>query len=762
VRSDALIRFFVGCELRHQAQRRMDLGETVLKVILPGGDTLDVADGATTADVAGMIGAGLARSAIAGRVVRRDGPSPTGPAKPEIVDVSQPLPGDCDLTILTAKDSDPESLNVLRHSAAHVMAEAICTLFPETKLVYGPPLEDGFYYDVDLPRSITADDLPRIESEMTRIIKENRPFARYELPRDEALVKLRDEGSRYKIDNAERAEGDTLSFYVTGTRRGQDFEDLCRGPHIPHTGLIKAFKVRQVSRSYYRGDINDQHLQRVYGTAFFKKSSLDAYLEQLEEAKRRDHRVIGKELALFSLSDRVGSGLVLWHPKGTVIRNELQNYLTGEMVKLGYDFVVTPHIAQLGLFRTSGHYPYYEDSQYPAMFESDRGKAMQGVLQLAQRVRSQAGAEREKGSSGVAAMVAAIQEAWGGIDGLGAGASLDETIEALYAALASEQGYLLRPMNCPHHIQIYASRPRSYRDLPVRFAEYGTVYRYEQSGEVSGMVRVRGFTQDDAHLFCTADQLAGELLTTVELTRNVLDVLGLTSYRVRVGLRDATSGKYVGSDENWTRAEAAIRDAARESGVDYTEEVGEAAFYGPKIDFIVRDCIGRSWQLGTVQVDYNLPERFELSYIGPDNAPHMPIMIHRAPFGALERFVAILIEHFAGAFPLWLSPVQVGVASVSEKSAIYAKSIHEALEGAGLRAELDLGDEKIGPKKHRFRAAKVNYILVVGEREAADKTVNVNDRDGRMIGNMSPEAFVVACRDEIESKGRTRIGATTD
>ncbi len=698
-----------------------------------------------------MVGPALARAAIAGRVTWDD--------NTEVVDLSRPLPGDCELTILTASDDDPDSLHILRHSAAHVMAEVVCTLFPETKLVYGPSVENGFYYDIDLPRSLTQDDFPRIEAEMARIVKEDRPFLRYEMPRDEAMTKLRDEGNRYKINNAERAEGDTLSFYVTGERPGEGFEDLCRGPHVPSTGVIKAFKIRQVSRSYYRGDVNDQPLQRVYGTAFFKKSSLDEYLKQLAEAKRRDHRVIGKELGLFAVSDQVGGGLILWQPKGATIRTELQNFLTEEMVKLGYEMVITPEIGQLDLYRRSGHYPYYEESQYPAMFESDRGKAIQSVLQLAQRIRAQSGSNRAQGITAVRSMIDAIETAWGRIDGPQTDAPLDEIIKALYAALSTEQGYLLRPMNCPHHIALYASRPRSYRDLPVRFGEFGTVYRYEQSGEVSGMIRVRGFTQDDAHLFCTPDQLAAEVLTTVRLSRLVLDTLGLTDYRVRVGLRDASRGKYVGSAENWSRAEEAIRTAAVESGMPYAEERGEAAFYGPKIDFIVKDCIGRSWQLGTVQVDYNLPQRFELSYVGADNAPHTPIMIHRAPFGSMERFVGILIEHFAGAFPLWLSPVQAGIATVSEKSKAYAKSVYETLKGAGLRVELDESSERIGPKKHRFRTAKVNYILVVGEKEAGGGIVNVNDRDGRTIGNMTLEAFIDACRAEIDSKGRGRATA---
>ncbi len=713
---------------------------------------MEVADGATTADVAGAIGTGLARKAIAGRWTI-DGHS-------EIVDLNAALPGDCRLTILTASDEDPDSLDVLRHSAAHVMAEALCILFPDTKLVYGPAIEDGFYYDIDLDRSITPEDFPRIEAEMGRIVKENRAFRRVDIPREEAMVRLRAEGSRYKIENAERATGDTLSFYVTGDKPGENFEDLCRGPHLPATGLIKAFNIRQVSRSHYRGDVNDQPLQRVYGTAFFKKKSLTEHLQRLEEAKKRDHRVVGRELDLYVMNEQVGGGLALWTGKGMVIRTELQNHLTGEMLKLGYDMVCTPNIGRLDLFRTSGHFPYYEESQFPPMFESPRGKAIQSMIQLAKRAATLHGRERDESVAALSDLAAAVQKAFGPIEDLDASAPLEQVVEKLHAALVTEEGYLLKPMNCPHHIKIYASRPRSYRELPIRLAEYGGVYRFEQSGELAGLTRVRGFTQDDAHLFCTPDQLADEVRTTVNLTRGVLDTLGLTDYEVHVSLRDPDSDKYVGSAENWEKAEQAVRAAAIESGIDYTEDLGEAAFYGPKIDFVVKDCIGRKWQLGTVQVDYNLPERFDLTYVGPDNAPHRPVMVHRTPFGSMERFVGILIEHFAGAFPLWLSPVQVAVATVSEKSTAYAQDVCQALRDAGLRTQLDLTSDKIGPKKHRLRAAKINYILVVGEQEAAERTVNVNDRDGRTIGNMVLDKFVGACRAEVDSKGRECVSAS--
>ncbi|MGB0716611.1 MAG: threonine--tRNA ligase, partial [Phycisphaerae bacterium] len=582
-----------------------------MNVTLPDGKVLDVQPGATVADIAGGIGEGLLRAAVAGRV--------TCDGRSEIIDLHRPLPGDCELAILTKADDSEDSLYVLRHSCAHVMAEAICTLFPKTKLVYGPPLEDGFYYDLDLENPLSPEDFPKIEDEMRRIVKENRKFSRYEMPREEAMTKLRGEDNRYKVDNALKAEGDELSFYVTGENRGEDFEDLCRGPHIPSTGLIKAFKIRQVSRSHYRGDVNDQPLQRVYGTAFFKKSSLTSHLEQLEEAKKRDHRVIGKQLDLFSINDKVGSGLVLWLPKGTTVRLALQDYLTEEMVRMGYDLVFTPHIGHLGLYRTSGHFPYYAESNFPAMFESDRAHAVQSVLQILQRAANSDEKTQEETLGRARPLLDALRSTWPELENLTG--DFEAVKEGLMSALADEGGYLLKPMNCPHHIQIYASKRHSYRDLPIRLAEYGTVYRYEQSGEISGMTRVRGFTQDDAHLFCTPDQLADELLKTVQLTRSVLETLALTDYRVRLGMRDPDSDKYVGSDENWERAQDALRKAAAESGVEYSEEEGEAAFYGPKIDFVVKDCIGRSWQLGTVQVDYNLPERFDLTYIGPDNAP---------------------------------------------------------------------------------------------------------------------------------------------
>ena len=692
-----------------------------------------------------QIGPGLGKAAIAATV--------TVNGVSEVYDLARPLPGDCQLKILTAKDDDPESLLVLRHSAAHVMAEAIHHLFPEAKLVYGPPLEDGFYYDLDLDRSLSPDDFDAIEAEMRRIVEEDRPFRRIELPRHEAMHRLQAENNRYKIDNAERAEGDTISFYVTGRQPGEHFEDLCRGPHIPSTGRIGAFKVRQVSRSHYRGDVNDQPLQRVYGTAFFRLASLKAHLQQLAEAKKRDHRLIGRELDLFSIAQEVGSGLVLWHPRGALVRTLLENFMRAELIIRGYQPVYTPQIGRLALYRTSGHYPYYEDSQFPPMHETDRGRTLLSLLHLAQRAARHAPERREASMTPVRKLAEAVLAVWGPIEGFELDAPVERMITVLQRELESEDGYLLKPMNCPHHIHIYKAQPRSYRDLPLRLAEFGTVYRYEQSGELSGMVRVRGFTQDDAHLFCTPEQLEEELRITIELTQLVLSTLDFTDYQARLGLRDDSSDKYVGSAEQWRLAEDSLRRVVRGMGFEHTEERGEATFYGPKVDFIVRDCLGREWQLGTVQVDYTLPERFDLNYVGPDNRLHRPIMIHRAPFGSMERFVGILIEHFAGAFPLWLAPVQVGVASISEKSADYARQVHEKCLDFGLRAVLDVSADKIGPKKHRYRGERVPYILVVGEQEVEGATVNVNDRDGKNLGTYPLSNFLDGCRLEIETKG---------
>ncbi|MBM4112666.1 MAG: threonine--tRNA ligase, partial [Phycisphaerae bacterium] len=615
---------------------------------LPDGSVRNYDAPVPAAKVASDIGPGLAKSAIGAKI---DG---------TLTDLSSPIDHDCSLSIVTDRSrdgtTDPDSLWLIRHSAAHVMAEAIERLFPGIRLVYGPPVDNGFYYDISFPdgKAISSEDFPRIEAEMAKIVAENRPFTRYELAVNEGLKKLRGEGSKYKLDNAERAVAagsDTLSWYSTGAP-GKNWEDLCRGPHVPSTGRIGAFKVMSLASSYWHGDEKSDRLTRVYGTAFARKEDLDAHLKQLEEARKRDHRVIGKQLKLFAIDEMVGQGLILWTPNGAIIRQELQNFIGAELRKQGYLQVFTPHIGKLDLYRTSGHYPYYQESQYPPLIDPERMRSLAGegcsCAELSNRMRS------------------------GEVD-----------------------GYLLRPMNCPHHIRIYASEMRSYRDLPVRLAEFGTVYRWEQSGEIGGMTRVRGFTQDDAHLFCREDQVAEELLGCLDLVKLIFRTLDIREYRVRLGLRDPASDKYVGDPANWERAEAACRAAAQSLGVPFTEEVGEAAFYGPKIDFVVKDVIGRSWQLGTVQVDYSLPARFELSYVGADNHQHRPVMIHRAPFGSMERFIGCLIEHFGGAFPLWLSPEQVRVLPISEKSESYARELQASLKAQGLRAGIDAGSDRI-------------------------------------------------------------------
>jgi threonyl-tRNA synthetase len=530
------------------------------------------------------------------------------------------------------------------------------------------------------------------------------------------MAKLEDEGSKYKIDNAERAidaGSDELSWYASG-EPGQAFEDLCRGPHVPSTGRVGAFKVMSVASSYWHGDADSDRLTRVYGTTFPDRKQLDAYLEQIEEAKRRDHRVLNKTLKLFHIDETVGQGLVLWTPRGSVVRQELQTFISEELRRQGYDMVFTPNIGKLDLYRTSGHFPYYQDSQYPPVIDHQQihKLATEGCscADLANRLRE------------------------GEID-----------------------GYLLKPMNCPHHMKLYASEPRSYRDLPIRLAEFGTVYRWEQSGEVSGLTRVRCFTQDDAHLFCTDDQLHDEVLGCLKIVNIIFDTLGMQDYRVRVGLRDPDSTKYVGKPENWDRAEEACRDAAKTLGVPFSEEPGEAAFYGPKIDFIVRDVIGREWQLGTVQVDYNLPERFDLSYIGSDNQPHRPVVIHRAPFGSMERFVGVLIEHFAGAFPTWLAPEQVRVLPVSDKFMDYAVEVHELLLDQKRRSMLDRSPERVQAKIRAAQEMKTPYMLIVGGRDRDARTVSVRHRTEGDLGAMPLDDFIEAINDEVESRGRHTV-----
>ena len=645
---------------------------------LPDGTQREYASGVTGFDVAASIGKRLAADAVA---VKWNG---------QLLDVTRPLTQSGTFSVVTPKSRDgkidKDALWCIRHTAEHVMTEAICRLWPETKLVYGPPVDEGFYGDIDLDYKISVDDFPKIEAEMKKIIAENRPMTRFELSRAEGIKKIVAEGNPYKLDNANRAEGEILSFYVTGANPGKDFEDLCMGPHVPATGRIGAFKLMSVAGCYFHGDEKQKQLQRVYGTAFATPKDLEEHLTRIDEAKKRDHRVIGKQMGLFTMSPLVGQGLVLWMPKGGIIRTELQNLMQGELTKRGYSPVFTPHIGNVEMYKKSGHFPFYKDSQYPTL----------------------------KGEG--------------------------------------DEEYLLKPMNCPHHIQIYAAEHHSYRDLPIRLAEFGTVYRYEQSGELNGMTRVRGLTQDDAHLFCTPEQVEAEFQSTVGLVQNIFAALGLTDYRVQVSLRDPKSDKYTGDPKIWDKAEETLKRVAKDMNLPHEAIEGEAAFYGPKLDFMVKDCIGREWQLGTVQLDYNLPERFELEYVGSDNAKHRPVMIHRAPFGSFERFVGILIEHFAGAFPLWLAPVQIRVANITEKQEAFVTQITTQLKAEGFRAEADLGHYKINAKVAESEAAKVPYLLVVGEREAASNSVAVRGRGRKDLGTMPLAEFISRAKLEVAQR----------
>ena len=578
-------------------------------------------------------------------------------------------------------------LEELRHSCSHVLATAVLRLYPETQLDIGPPTDNGFYYDIDLDKKLDASDLEAIEAEMKKVIKENQRFTRIECSREEAVEKIKECGQeRYKLGRLDDVpEGKQVSFYQNG-----EFIDLCAGPHVGYTKKIKAFKLLSIAGAYHRGDEKNKQLQRIYGTAFPNKEELAEYLERMEQARARDHRKLGKELKLFHIDEAVGSGMVLWTPNGAVLRTELQNFIADELGKTGYDQVYTPHIGKLGLYRTSGHFPYYKESQFPPVVEPGT------VEELAQQGCSCADLSNQLDS--------------GEID-----------------------GYLLKPMNCPMHIKIFDSQPHSYRDLPVRLAEFGTVYRWEQSGELNGLTRVRGFTQDDAHLFCTEDQIAGEIAGCLDLVKLVFETLGMSDYRVRIGLRDPDSTKYVGQAEKWDRAENALREAAKTLGVDYSEEPGEAAFYGPKIDFVVKDVIGREWQLGTVQVDYNLPERFDLNYIGADNEKHRPVMIHRAPFGSMERFCGVLIEHFAGSFPTWLAPEQVRILPMNDNLVPQAREIETLLKAAKIRVTVDAVADKLGAKIRKCHLDKVPNFLVLGKQEAEAGMVKVNSRANKAL-----------------------------
>ncbi len=598
-------------------------------------------------------------------------------------------------------------LEEIRHSSAHILATAVLRLFPEAKLDIGPPTDTGFYYDFDIAHKFTAEDLEAIEEEMKKVIKENQRFERFEKTRDEAIELIKEIGQEeYKLGRlADIPEGDTISFYRNG-----EFVDLCAGTHVNYSKKIKAFKLLSIAGAYHRGDEKNKQLQRIYGTAFGTKDELQQYLDQVEEARKRDHRKIGKDMQLFHIDEAVGQGLVLWTPKGSIIRNELQNFISEELRKQGYDQVYTPHIGKLELYKTSGHFPYYQDSQYPPVIDR------QSLADLA---------------------------------------TADKSCSDLTNILESGEieGYLLKPMNCPMHIKLFDSQHHSYRDLPQRFAEFGTVYRWEQSGELSGMTRVRGFTQDDAHIFCTDEQVKDEIQGCLALVKTVFNVLGMTDYRVRVSLRDPDSTKYVGSPENWDKAETALREVAGTLGVPFSEEPGEAAFYGPKIDFVVRDVIGREWQLGTVQVDYNLPERFNLSYIGSDNKPHRPVMVHRAPFGSMERFCGVLIEHFAGNFPLWLAPEQVRLLPINDAVLPFVEEVEAKLKAAKIRVKVDAASEKLGAKIRRAELDKVPFVGVIGGKEAEEGNVTIRSRVAKSKEGTYPVAdFLNLILSEIADK----------
>jgi threonyl-tRNA synthetase len=712
------------------------------KLRLPDGSLKEVPAGTRPRQIAESIGKRLAQAAIAAKL---DG---------KIIDLDRELPdgaGEQSFQLLT--DRDREALDVLRHSCAHVMARAVMRLFPGTQLAFGPTIENGFYYDIDSPTPIREEDFPRIEEEMRKIIKEAEPFERFERPTPEARALCADLGQGYKVEHIDESlrAFPTVSFYRQG-----EFLDLCRGPHIPHAGKIGAFKLLSIAGAYWKNDASRKQLQRLYGTAFFTQKDLDAYLKHLEEAKKRDHRVLGKQLKLFTLSPLVGSGLVLWMPKGAIVRSVLENFIKEELLKRGYQPVYTPHIGRLELYRTSGHFPYYADAQFPAFSLDPLATeilSLERQLAMEKRPREDLVAlfEQQVQKERRERQMPAYAEA----------KTLQDKLRVLDNYLAHQEGYLLKPMNCPHHIQIYKAEPRSYRDLPVRLAEFGTVYRFEQTGELSGMTRVRGFTQDDAHLFVTPEQIEAEFSANIDLVLFVLSSLGLNDYRVRVGLRDPASDKYVGDPEDWEKAESTLLALVKARGMNSTAERGEAAFYGPKIDFVVRDCIGREWQLGTVQLDYNLPKRFDLEYVGPDNRPHRPVMIHRAPFGSMERFIGILIEHFAGAFPLWLAPEQARVLTISEKYTDYGKKVEAELAAHGFRVRGDYRAEKINAKVREAQLEKVPYMLIVGEKEQVAGAVAVRDRLDGDLGPMPLAELLARLEREVCEKRIRQVSTAT-
>jgi len=641
----------------------------MINITLPDGSIKQVESGTSAMDIAMGISEGLARNVLSASV------------NGEVWDANRSITTDSTLTLHTWNDKQGKMS--FWHSSAHIMAEALEALYPGVKLGIGPAIDNGFYYDIDLgDRILSSDELPKIEQKMKELASQKISFDRKEVSKEDAIAYFTEKGDEYKLELLEGLDDGTITFYTQG-----NFTDLCRGPHIPSTGKIKAIKLLTIAGAYWRGDENRKQLTRIYGVSFPKQKELTAHLELLEEAKKRDHRKLGREMELFTFSQKVGQGLPLWLPKGAQLREKLENFLKKAQTKAGYLPVITPHIGHKDLYVCSGHYEKYGEDSFQPIKTPNEGEE-----------------------------------------------------------------FFLKPMNCPHHCEIYKSKQYSYRDLPVRFAEFGTVYRYEQSGELHGLTRVRGFTQDDAHLFVRPDQVKQEFMSVIDLVLYVFKALGFENYKAQISLRDPENKtKYIGSDENWQKAESAIIEAAAEKGLETVIEYGEAAFYGPKLDFMVKDALGREWQLGTIQVDYNLPERFELEYTGADNQKHRPVMIHRAPFGSMERFVAVLIEHCGGNFPLWLAPDQYIILPISEKFHDYAEKVSQVLKNYDICGPIDHRAETTGRKIRDAEVSKVPYIIIVGEREENDGTVSVRKHGGEDLGSISVDGFVTRITEEIDN-----------
>ncbi|MCB9256558.1 MAG: threonine--tRNA ligase [Chitinophagales bacterium] len=643
----------------------------MMNITFPDGSVREYEKGSSAISIAKSISNGLAKTVLAAKV------------NEEVWDLTRPIEEDASLQLLTWEDEDAKK--TFWHSSAHLMAEALEAIYPGVKLGIGPAIDNGFYYDIDLGegRSLSLEDLPKIEAQMKKLAKNGSKYIRKDVSKADAIAYFKEKGDEYKLELLEGLNDGEITFYTQG-----NFTDLCRGPHIPGTGQIKAMKLLNVAGAYWRGDESRKQMTRIYGVSFPNQEELDHHLAMLEEAKKRDHRKLGAELELFMFSEKVGAGLPIWLPKGTDLRERLSNFLRNEQVKRGYLPVITPHIGKKELYVTSGHYAKYgEDSFQPIHTPKE------------------------------------------------------------------DEEFLLKPMNCPHHCEIYANVPKSYRDLPYRVAEFGTVYRYEQSGELHGLTRVRSFTQDDAHIFCTQDQLKDEFLNVLDLTKTILEKLSFSNYTAQISLRDPDNpDKYIGSASNWDKAERAIIEATQEVGLKTVTAYGEAAFYGPKLDFMIKDALGRSWQLGTIQVDYNLPERFELEYIGADNEKHRPVMIHRAPFGSLERFIGVLIEHTGGKFPLWLAPEQVAILPISDKFVAYADEVRQDLMRKGFRARVDYRVEKIGRKIRDAETSKIPYMLIVGEKEMENKEVAVRKQAVGDLGSQAISDFMQSLSKELESE----------